>query len=299
MNLIFIGQVYFSYEILIVLIKLRKQFKSINLTVITSEKNNFNSDFKNLLPICKKNNIEFHITGDINSKETTTWIKKNNPDVILCCGWSRLLKKKVLKIPKIGVVGYHPASLPNNKGRHPIIWSIALGLKETASSFFMMSEYADSGKVISQEKIKINNDNAYILYKKIIKVAKLQIKKIIIDLLNDKISFVRVKTHKKGNTWRKRSYLDGQIDWRMSAGSIKDLVNALSFPYPGAHFIHKKKVHKLLSVSIIKSKKYLNIEPGKVVFFDKLNRPVIKCGKDLLKLYKVTPKPNFKINDYL
>ena len=39
-------------------------------------------------------------------------------------------------IPKIGVIGFHFAQLPKNRGRHPIIWALAIGLKETASDLY-------------------------------------------------------------------------------------------------------------------------------------------------------------------
>ena len=31
----------------------------------------------------------------------------------------------------MGVVGFHPALLPNNRGRHPLIWAKALGLDKS------------------------------------------------------------------------------------------------------------------------------------------------------------------------
>lgn len=37
----------------------------------------------------------------------------------------------------MGVLGYHPAKLPQNRGRHPLIWALALGLKKSASTFFL------------------------------------------------------------------------------------------------------------------------------------------------------------------
>ena len=52
-------------------------------------------------------------------------------------------------------MGYHPAELPYNRGRHPIIWALALGLKSTASTFFYMKEGADDGDIISQEIVKL------------------------------------------------------------------------------------------------------------------------------------------------
>ena len=88
---------------------------------------------------------------------------------------SRLLKEEILSIAPFGVVGFHATALPANRGRHPIIWALVLGLSETASTFFFMDEGADSGDILSQYKLSISeNDNAESLYKKVIKVASVQ-----------------------------------------------------------------------------------------------------------------------------
>ena len=80
-----------------------------------------------------------------------------------------MIGKDVLNIPSKGIIGNHPAELPYNRGRHPIIWALALGLESTASTFFIMNESADTGDIISQETISIKDtDYARDLYNKLI-----------------------------------------------------------------------------------------------------------------------------------
>ena len=78
--------------------------------------------------------------------------KKKNPDLIFCMNWNNLLKKNILKSSK-GVIGYHPSDLPLNRGRHPIIWSIALGLKKIGSTFYFMDKKQTTEKS-SQKNFK-------------------------------------------------------------------------------------------------------------------------------------------------
>ena len=113
----------------------------------------FNSDYFDIVNYFKKKDIKSVYTNDINGKKSIPWITKIKPDLIICLGWSKLLKKKILNIPKIGTIGYHPSDLPKNKGRHPIIWSIFLGLNKIASTFFQMNTKADDGKIISKKNI--------------------------------------------------------------------------------------------------------------------------------------------------
>ena len=96
----------------------------------------FNSDFRDLKSIAKFNGIPALYANNINSEETLLWIRKFKLDILMCFGWSNLIKKEVLEVAPMGVVGFHPTLLPNNRGRHPLIWAKALGLDKSGNTFF-------------------------------------------------------------------------------------------------------------------------------------------------------------------
>src|SRR5690606_14558084 len=113
-------------------------------------------------------------------------------------------------------VGYHPTQLPYNRGRHPIIWTIVLGLRQTASTFFMITDEADAGDILSQETINVSsNDDANTLYKKLITVGETQIIELTNQFINNTVQ-PRKQDAALATTWRKRSKQDSKIDWRMS-----------------------------------------------------------------------------------
>lgn len=262
--------------------------------VITKEKSDFNSDFCDLSTICKENNIDYTYVKNINDSESKNIIKNSNPDVIYCIGWSQLINKEILSIPKRGIVGFHPAKLPQNRGRHPIIWALVLGLKDTASTFFFMKEDADNGNIISQEEIIINkNDYAIDLYNKIMCTAKKQIIDITNDLEKGTCKEI-IQDNSKSNSWRKRSKVDGQIDWRMSCEGIYNLIRALSKPYVGASFIYKNKEYKVWRCKIENTDKYENIEYGKVVNVINENEIIVKAFDGLVHLLECDP---IKVNE--
>jgi len=207
-----------------------------------------------------------------------------------------LLKKNLLKIAPKGVIGYHPSDLPKNRGRHPIIWSLVLGLKNIGSCFFYMNNKADSGRIISKKMIKIKKSyNSNSIYKKLINVGKKQIREIMFKIKNNKLKSFPQK-NSKSNNWRKRSEIDGKIDWRMSAANINNLVKALTKPYPGAYFLFKEKKIKVWKSKVINLNKK-NFEPGKIIRFNK--NLIIKCGNKALQLITFKPKINLKGVRYL
>ena len=260
-KILFIGTVEFSYKALSTLIE--NKFEIVG--VLSKKESNFNSDYYDLTPLAEENNIPIIYRTKDNKDEIISFIKSLNPDIIYCFGWSHILTKSILSIPKYGVIGFHPAELPNNRGRHPIIWALFLGLKQTASTFFIMDEGADTGDIISQEKIKIIDDNAFTLYNKIINVALKQIVSFTIELETKEVFLNKIKQDKtQGNSWRKRTKQDGKIDFRMTSNAILNLVNALSSPYVGAHIEFQNQDVKIWNVRDEKSN-LSNFEPGKVL----------------------------------
>ena len=226
MRILFIGTVELSLHVLETMIEESAEI----VGVVTSNHNDFNSDYADLKTTCVKNNIPALETNDINSDSSINWVKELAPDVVFCIGWSSLLQNRMLEIPPMGVIGFHPTALPKNRGRHPIIWALVLGLESTASTFFFMSKEADTGDIIDQKEVLIDSsDDASSLYEKISKVAKNQIKTILLSLLSGNVKQIP-QNNLDSNVWRKRNSQDGQIDWRMSALSIHNLVRGLTKP---------------------------------------------------------------------
>ncbi len=284
MKIIFIGCVKFSYTALKELVSQKADI----VGVIGSESSSINSDYQDIAPICTSNKIPFIYSKNINDEDTVNWINKLNPDIIFCFGWSRLISKKVLLIPPMGVVGYHPSVLPENRGRHPIIWTLALGLSEIGSTFFFMQEEADNGDILSQKKIKVlDNDNAMTLYQKLTKVSLIQIREFLPKLINNNFEKIP-QDNTKSNKWRKRSAKDGLIDWRMAAENIHNLVRALTKPYVGAEFLYLDQSIKVWATEIIYEVEK-NIEPGKVISSNQ-NFLIIKTGSHAIKINKMEPQ---------
>lgn len=293
MKILFIGTVEFSKKALQKLIDLNAQV----VGVCTKENSKFNSDFEDLKPLCKKNNIPFRYIGNNILKEDYNWIKSFNPDIIFCFGWSSLLKNDVLKLAPMGVLGYHPSKLPKNRGRHPLIWALALGLKKSASTFFFMDQGVDSGEILSQKDFEIlRTDNAQTLYKKVTNIALLQIKEFLPKLEQGNYRTFK-QNNEDSNIWRKRVKTDGQIDFRMTSEAIYNLVRALAKPYVGAHISYKEKEIIVWKVEIIKNKQN-NIESGKVLDING-NKIIVKTYDGAIKIIQHEFKTLPSVGEYL
>ena len=293
MRIVFIGCVEFSSHALERLLELKAEI----VGVCTLKESKFNADHVDLSGISTSRNIPWMYASDINLSKTLDWIRDKSPDVIFCFGWSRLLEDDLLKLAPLGVIGFHPAALPANRGRHPLIWALVLGLKKTASTFFFMDGGADSGDILSQREIIIHDeDDARTLYDKVTNAALEQITEFHPQLTLN--SFHRqTQDVCLANIWRKRGASDGQIDWRMSAQSIHNLVRGLVKPYAGASFFANGMEIRVWKTKMVHNCPE-NIESGKVLeLID--TKPVIKCGDEAICLLVTEPSFEPSVGSYL
>lgn len=274
MKILFIGTVEFSARALEKLLQINADI----VGIVTRKESKINSDFIDLSPMGKEFGIPTRYTKNINDTETLAWIRELDADILMCFGWSELIKKELLEIPPMGVVGFHPALLPNNRGRHPLIWAKILGLEKSGNTFFLMDEGADTGDILSQRSFVITeNDDARSLYKKMVALAMIQIPELHEQLKSgDCPRYPQFRD--AGNYWRKRTRNDGLIDFRMSTQLICNLVRALTKPYAGAHLsiggnnysVWKVEKGERLSLPA-------NIEPGKILRIEG-NKIEVKTG---------------------
>jgi len=281
MKIAFIGCVQFSHAALAHLLAL----PDVRIVGVVSKRaSTINADFMSLDDLAATAGAPiFHADGQPQAT-LAAWLRDRQPDAIYCFGWSHLLSREVLTAAPLGVVGYHPAMLPHNRGRHPIIWALALGLDETGSSFFLMDEGADTGNIINQRSLPIlPEDDAASLYQRVTDTALVQISEITAALAAGQIQ-QRPQVAANGNSWRKRGRTDGQIDWRMPAEGIHNLVRALTRPYVGAHCLHDGRDIKIWRTEVLTGQAR-NIEPGKILRSDPASgRITIKCGIDAVTL---------------
>lgn len=294
MKIGFIGCVESSRRALTTLIEMTSHDIEI-VGVITKSQSKINSDFVDLGPLCKLNAIPFIYEDFKDPSRSMEFMIEVQPDIIYCIGWSHILQKEFLEIAPRGVIGFHPAKLPENRGRHPIIWALVLGLSETASTFFKLNNEADKGPILSQEIVEIfPSDNASCLYDRVLDVADNQIKKFTKELVHGKAVF-QSQHNKKSNYWRKRSRKDGIIDWRMRAEDIHNLIRALYHPYPGAEFVIEGEFFNVWESNVSTKKFSINIEPGRVLKIED-ESILVKCGNNTaLWINKIEPKVTLNV----
>ena len=88
-------------------------------------------------------------------------IKKSNPDIIITCAYGQMLPKELLELPRFKSINVHASLLPKLRGGAPIQRAIMNGEKETGITIMYMDEKMDTGNIISNKQIKIDDSDTY------------------------------------------------------------------------------------------------------------------------------------------
>lgn len=162
------------------------------------------------------------------------YIKDAEPDLIVVAGWSELIPDAILDTPKMGVIGFHPAKLPMDRGRSVLAWQIEDGYTETALTMFKYTDYPDGGDIIGQDIIKIEKEDyiSDILDK--VDAATENLMKAYFPLLRQGLAMPRKQDLSEGSFRRLRNSGNSVINWNSNSETIYNKVRAISHPYPGA-----------------------------------------------------------------
>lgn len=269
-KVIFIGGLSNGKEVVSFLKK-----KKINLQLIFTQKKknisryrNFN-EFNKYTKVIKTDNVNNYYSK----------INRLKPDLILVAGWSGIIKKQILGIPKYGVIGFHPSDLPRDRGRSVLAWQIEEGYTKTALSMFFFTEKVDAGDIIGKYKIIIKKTENIkdILDRMDIATIKL-LKKYFNQFFSNKIK--RKKQDLSKATFRKlRDYKNQLIDWNNKGEKIINKIRALTRPYPGAIGIIGNKKYKIWNAKKINfkdDKKNYFLKKCKNCYIVLLNYEIVK-----------------------
>ncbi len=199
---------------------------------------------ENSLPILQVENLkDENFIHQINSL---------NPDLIIVVAF-KILPKEIFSIPKFGSINLHASLLPKYRGAAPINWAIINGENETGVTTFFLKEKVDTGNIILQNKIPIENeDNFGTLYQKLSVVGANTLLKTIDLIAQNKIQLF-IQNENLVSSAPKIFKNNCKINWNKSAFEIHNFIRGLS-PMPSAISFHKKNMLKILQSKIVETK---------------------------------------------
>ncbi len=201
-------------------------------------------------------------------------LKSLSCDLFIVIAYGKILPKEILEIPTFGCWNAHASLLPRWRGAAPIQWSIIKGDEFTGVGIMKMNEGLDTGDLLLEEKIKIDNeDNLNTLSKKLsILSAKLFLNaaSLLEENINKNTNSQLTKQHSLGRAItyaRMIEKSDFKVDWCNEAIKISQKIKAL---YPRANTTFRGKILKILKIKVLSSDE---IKSDQYLFTNNYSRP--------------------------
>ncbi|CAM3268188.1 formyltransferase family protein [Filibacter tadaridae] len=215
---------------------------------------------ENATPLLKINNI--------NDQEVIDTLKAHKINWLFIIGWSQIAKKELLETPTHGCIGMHPTLLPIGRGRAAIPWSIIKGLDKTGVTMFKLDEGVDTGEIIGQGVIPLNEKStATELYQTVDELHITLISKYWDAIVNNNITLTK-QNDADATEWPGRKPEDGEVLGRMTMNEADSLVRAVSHPYPGAFYKNGDKTIRIWSAEINKNDGEIKLSDGYLIPVD-------------------------------
>ena len=240
---------------------------------------NENIWFDSVAELAASKGIPVYAPEDINHPIWVGRIRAMKPDFLFSFYYRSLIKQELLDIPAKGCINLHGSLLPKYRGRVPINWAIINGEKKTGVTLHYMTAKADAGDIIAQEKVTITGDDtAKSLFDKCVEAAKKMLGKTL-PLLKKGKAPRTPQDDRQATVFGGRKPADGEIDWSKSAAAVRNLIRAVTRPYPGAFsFLGDRKCF-IWSAELANNPG--KAAPGKVISVSPLT---VACGEGALRI---------------
>ena len=217
-------------------------------------------------------NIPILQPSNLSDDKFLSSIKQMNPDIYIVVAF-KILPESLLSIPKLGTVNLHASLLPKYRGAAPINHAILNGDGYTGITTFFIDKEIDTGEILLQEKILIDETATTGELMKILSHNGAELMIQTMDGILHKTIIPKKQDDRFATFAPKINISDCKIDWKLSAKLIHNKIRAYS-PLPGAFTFYNNKRIKLFDSKIDYS--YLNkkLKPGRIKF----NDPSLQIG---------------------
>lgn len=190
----------------------------------------------------------------LKSPEFIEELSSYNADLFVVVAF-RMLPEVVWSMPPMGTFNLHASLLPQYRGAAPINHAIINGEKETGLTTFLLDKEIDTGEIIMQEKVVIEDDEtAGTLHDKLMVLGN----KVVVETIK-RIEEGKVQSQSQDMIIERDNLQlkpapkifkeDCKIDWTKDAKSIYDFIRGLS-PYPAAHTQFVSENNETLDIKV-------------------------------------------------
>ena len=190
-------------------------------------------------------------------------IRAKEPDLIVVVAFGQILKKKLLDIPRWGVINAHASLLPNLRGAAPIQWTILNDESKTGLTVMQMDEGMDTGPILFQVEVPvIEDETAGHLHDRLAGMAGDLMAKSL-EHMSGKILKPTPQDHTKATYAPKIAKELSLVDWKGEAEKVSARIRGMD-PRPGAYTLREGHEIKMFGSTVIDRNRG-GVSPGQVL----------------------------------
>ena len=194
--------------------------------------------------LAEKNNIKIQQPESLKTFDFTTL---QTFDLAVVAQYGLIIPAELLDKPKYGFVNVHTSLLPKYRGASPIQSALINGETETGVTIMKMDKGMDTGSIILQKTLKIDENDTYTtLDKKLAEISILALLEAIPDYISGTLQ-PQKQNNSQATVCKLLTREDGKINWDKTTAEIYNLYRGLT-PWPGIWTIWDNKRLKLLEV---------------------------------------------------
>ena len=213
--------------------------------------------------LAEKSGIPFFRPNLMKDPQVYDAYLKLKPELAILAFVTDIIPEKLLTVPSLGTICYHPSLLPRHRGASAINWAIIQGDTRTGLTIFWVDKGIDTGPILLQKEVEIGPDDTTgsVYFNKLFPMG--------IDAMVEAVELI-----KKGKAPRipqddSKATYEPPCDDRVASvnfeKSIKDIYNLIRGcdPQPGAYTTYQGKRVRFYEAKMVPSA--IHKEPGEIV----------------------------------
>jgi methionyl-tRNA formyltransferase len=213
--------------------------------------------------LAEKSGIPFFRPNLMKDPEVYDAYLKLKPDLAILAFVTDIIPEKLIDLPSLGTICYHPSILPRHRGASAINWAIIQGDIRTGLTIFWADKGIDTGPILLQKEIEIGPDETTgsVYFNKLFPMG--------IDAVVEAVELIKKgKAPKIPQDDSKATYEPpcddrvASVNFEKSANDIYNLIRGCD-PQPGAYTTYQGKRVRFYEAKMVLSA--IHKEPGEIV----------------------------------
>ena len=284
MRIILVGQGPFGEKVLEDLVKKREE-----IVGVFSPPDKRGETMKSL---AERSNVSSYRPKQMKDPEVYEAFKKLNPDLVILAFVTDILPERLLGLPTIGTICYHPSLLPRHRGASGINWAIIQGDTRTGLTILWADKGIDTGPVLLQKEVEIGpDDTTGSLYFNALSPMGIEAIKEAVELIKEGKAPRIPQDESKATYEPPCDDRVASIDFEKSIHGVYNLIRGCD-PQPGAYTSFKGKKVRFYDARMEPSES--GKKPGEILAIEKENLHIAVRG-GMIKIGKVRVDKGEKI----